>query len=127
MVRRLFEARHLLEEIRHLKEHQRAAASALALLLKLTNRLQYMASYVVSGSIKKLLSIDYVNIYLFSIFFFNRLKPVEKCGVTPHCLYRDSLTLKLYFHLPSNFVYMNSRKVLGEFMFFLYINRRIMI
>ena len=25
--------------------------------------------------------------------FFNRFYPVEKCGVTPHCLYRDSLTL----------------------------------
>ena len=25
--------------------------------------------------------------------FFNRFCPVEKCGVTPHCLYRDSLTL----------------------------------
>ena len=42
-------------------------------------------------------------IYLFSIFFFDWLRqyssflkrhcPVEKRGVTPHCLYRDSLTL----------------------------------
>ena len=52
-----------------------------------------------SGSIKKLFSSEYVNIYLLLIFFFNRFSPVEKCGVTPNCLYRDSLTLianKLY-------------------------------
>ena len=29
----------------------------------------------------------------FSIFFFNIFCPVEKCRVTPHCLYLDSLTL----------------------------------
>ena len=29
---------------------------------------------------------------------FNRFCPLEKCGVTPHSLYRHSLTLKL----PSN-------------------------
>ena len=28
--------------------------------------------------------------------FFNRFSPVEKCGVTPHGLYRDSLTLIYY-------------------------------
>ena len=49
---------------------------------------------MVSGSIKKLFSIDFVNIYLFSICFFNRFCTVEKFGVTPHCLYRDSLTLR---------------------------------
>ena len=27
--------------------------------------------------------------------FFNRFCPVEKCGVTPHCLHRDLLTLIL--------------------------------
>ena len=32
------------------------------------NELQYIALFAVSGSIKKLSSIDYVNIYLFSIF-----------------------------------------------------------
>ena len=26
--------------------------------------------------------------------FFNRFSLMEKCGITPHCLYRDSLTLK---------------------------------
>ena len=65
--------------------------------------------------IKHLFSIDCVNIYLFSIYFsknfarwkklsliggvntvfvfsqyfFNRFCPVEKCRVTPYCLYRD--------------------------------------
>ena len=34
------------------------------------NESPYIALFVVSGSIKKLFSIDYVNIYLFSIFFF---------------------------------------------------------
>ena len=65
---------------------------------------RYIASSVVSGSIKKLspidcvniylfsifFSIDFsndcVNIYLFSIFFFNQFCPVEKCGVIQHCL-----------------------------------------
>ena len=42
---------------------------------------------------KKIFSIDNAN--NFSQYFFNRLCPVEKCGVTPHCLYRDSLTLEI--------------------------------
>ena len=33
------------------------------------NEPRCIALFVVSGSIKKLLSIDYVNVYLFSIFF----------------------------------------------------------
>ena len=33
-------------------------------------------------------STNFVNIYVFWIFC-----PLEKCAVTPHCLYRDSLTL----------------------------------
>ena len=41
---------------------------------------------MVGGSIKKIFSIDCVNIYLFSIFFFNRFCPVEKCGVA-HIVY----------------------------------------
>ena len=45
-------------------------------------------SRYIRGSIKKLFSIDYVNIYLFSIFL-NRFCPVEKRGVTLQCLYRD--------------------------------------
>ena len=60
------------------------------------NESRYIALFLVSGSIKKLLSIDCVNIFFsqsidnnaFSVFF-------QKCGVTPHCLYRDSLTLIL--------------------------------
>ena len=54
---------------------------------------------MVSGSIKKLFSLDYVNIYfaqsvvfvniyLFLIFFFNKFYPVGKSGITPHCLHR---------------------------------------
>ena len=32
--------------------------------------------------------------------FFNRFSAVEKCGDTPHCLYRDSLNL--IYHISSN-------------------------
>ena len=76
--------------------------------------------YFCSVDLSKSLPIDCVNTYLFSMFFsiffqsclvekvflnwlcqylsflnifFNRFCPVEKCGVTPHCLCRDSLTL----------------------------------
>ena len=35
-----------------------------------------------------------------SIFFFNRFCLVEECGVTPHCLYCDSITLR-YHAIPS--------------------------
>ena len=34
-------------------------------------------------------------VYLILIFFFNKFSPVEKCRVTPSCLYRDSLTFNL--------------------------------
>ena len=40
-----------------------------------------------------------VSIFIFSQYFFNRFCPVETCGATPHCLYRDSLTL-IYLKLP---------------------------
>ena len=61
---------------------------------------------MISGSIQKLLLIDsvniyfsqsivYANIYLFSIFFSIDFKS----GVTPHYLYRDSLTLNEGFYL----------------------------
>ena len=33
-------------------------------------------------------------IFIFSQYFFNRFCPLEKCGITPHCLCCDSLTLK---------------------------------
>ena len=55
---------------------------------------RYIALFVVSGSIKKLFLINHVNIYLFSMLFAIIL-PVEKCGVTPHSLYRDSLILSV--------------------------------
>ena len=35
-----------------------------------------------------------VLIFIFSQYFFYRFCSVEKCGVTPHCLYRDSLTFR---------------------------------
>ena len=57
------------------------------------NESRYSRLFVLSGSVKNLVSIDFVNIYIFSIFFFNRFCTVEKFGVTPNCLYRDSLTL----------------------------------
>ena len=91
-------------------------------LLKV-NESRYITLFVFSGSIKKFFSTDCINIYLFSIFFsidfarwknllsiacvnfilsryffFNRFCPVEKCGVTPHCLYRGSVTLKSNVH-----------------------------
>ena len=34
-------------------------------------------------------------IYQKAQYFFNRFYTVKKFGVTPHCFYRDSLTLKL--------------------------------
>ena len=77
--------------------------------------------FAASGSIKKLFSIDFVNIYLFSIlslmafvntylfsiffsitfaiiYFFSTNFSIDfahwkSVGVTPHCLYRSSLTL----------------------------------
>ena len=71
------------------------------ILLKLTShsRLHYFWSADLSKSFS-----HYVNIYFFSInsfcqffsflnIFFNRFCQVKKCGVTPHCLYSDSLTL----------------------------------
>ena len=57
------------------------------------NKSRYTALFVVNGSIKKHLSIDYGSIYLFSIFFFNRFCLVGKCWVTLHHLYRNSLTV----------------------------------
>ena len=61
----------------------------------------YIALFVVSRSMKKLFSIDCVNIYyfysienyLFSIFF----QWIKNCWATPHRLDHDSLTLKHEF------------------------------
>ena len=68
------------------------------------NERRYFALLMFSGSIKRLFSIDCVNAYFFSInsfcqylsflnVFITRFCRVENCGVTPHCLYHDSLTL----------------------------------
>ena len=62
------------------------------LLIKI-NESRYIASFAVGKSIKKLFSPLIKSIFIFFHIFFNRFFPVEKCGVTPHCLYRDSLTL----------------------------------
>ena len=60
------------------------------------NESWYIALFVASGSICKPFPIEYVNIYLFLIFFpnifFNRFFPLEKCRVTPHCLNHDLFT-----------------------------------
>ena len=64
-------------------------------ILKFRLTRQYTALFVVSGSIKKLFSVGYVNSYLFSIFFSIDFKVFLidfKFEVSPHCLYRDSLT-----------------------------------
>ena len=77
------------------------------------NESQYITLFAVSGSVKKLFSFDCVIVirngkkrsfgflylwlcqYLsFLDIFFNRFCPAKKCEVTPHYLYRDSLTLK---------------------------------
>ena len=59
------------------------------------NETRYIALFVVSGSIRELLSIDYVNSWHFPIFslFYPHILPAEKCGVTPYCFHRNSLTL----------------------------------
>ena len=48
---------------------------------------------------KKLFQIGCVNIYLFSIFFFNRFCPAEKSGVPLHCFYRDLSTLTQHINM----------------------------
>ena len=54
---------------------------------------------MVSESFKKLFSIDCVNIY-FSPLIVHHLFSIDfKVWVTPHCLYRDSLTLSYLFIL----------------------------
>ena len=68
------------------------------------NESRYIPSFVASKSIEKLFSIDDVNIYIFSIFFFIRFLLVEKGGVTSHRLYCDSLTLML---TDKNFPFLN--------------------
>ena len=65
------------------------------IMLKLTSHdiMHYLWSADLSKSFSQLIvSIDCVNTHLFPIFF-NRFYWVEKCGLPPHCLYRDSLIL----------------------------------
>ena len=59
------------------------------------NESRYISLFVFSGSIKKLFSIDCVNIYLFSIFFSTSFTRGKRIGVTQPCFHRDSLTLNL--------------------------------
>ena len=59
------------------------------------NGSRYTALFVVSVSIKNVF-LNWLCQYLsFLSILFNRFCPVVKCGVTPHCLYHDSLTLKI--------------------------------
>lgn len=51
------------------------------------NRSWYIALFVFSRSMKKPFSIDWINTYVFSIFFFHRFYPVIKCGITQYCLF----------------------------------------
>ena len=41
-----------------------------------------------------------MSVFVFSQYYFNRSSLVEKCEVTPHCLYRNSLTL--IYHISSD-------------------------
>ena len=63
--------------------------------LKLTSHdiLHYLWSVDLSKSFPQLI----VSIFTFLNIFYNRFYPVKKCGVTPHWLYRDSLTLNVSF------------------------------
>ena len=69
------------------------------------NESQCIALFAVSGSIKKLFQ-PIVSIFLLfsinhfcqyssflNIFYFNRFCPMEKCGVTPHCLCYPTLLI----------------------------------
>ena len=57
---------------------------------------QYIALFVANG-LSKSFSQLIVSILSFLNIFFNRFCPVEKCGVSPHCLYRDpSVTLNFF-------------------------------
>ena len=58
------------------------------------NEWQYIALFLFRGSIEKLFSNDLCQYLSFLNIFFKRICPVDKCGVTLQCLYRDSLTLR---------------------------------
>ena len=63
--------------------------------LKLTSH--GILHYLWSAGLSKKLSQLIMSIFIFSQYFFqlflHRFFSTETCGVTPHCLYRDSLTL----------------------------------
>ena len=63
------------------------------LKLMIHSILHYLWSEDLSKSFSELI----MSILIFSQYFLNTFCPVEKCGVTPHCLYCDSLTLSVIF------------------------------
>ena len=56
------------------------------------NESRYIVLFVISGSVKKLFPIDYVNMYMFLIFFVSRFCPVEKCGIQKWCHHINQLS-----------------------------------
>ena len=58
------------------------------------NESTYIALLVVSGSTKKLFFLMCSDLSFLTIFF-KRFHLGEKCEVTPHCLHRESLTLRM--------------------------------
>ena len=51
--------------------------------------IRYIVLFVISG-LSESFPLLIVSIFVFPQYFFNKFYPVEKCGVTLHCLYRDS-------------------------------------
>ena len=66
--------------LNYLNLTERIETADIRISLKI-NESRYIALFVISGSVKKLFPIDYVNIYMFLIFFVSRFCPVEKCGI----------------------------------------------
>ena len=46
----------------------------------------------------------FVSIFILSQYFFQQILLVEKCGVSPHCLYRDSLTINFDNYLSQGWI-----------------------
>ena len=63
------------------------------------NESRYIALFC-SADLPKSFSQLIWSIFIFSQHFFNRICPVEKGGVTPYCLYRDSLILNSVITFP---------------------------
>ena len=53
------------------------------------SELQYIALFVVSGSVQKAISQFIMSIFTFYHYFFNKFCTVEKYRVTPRCSYRN--------------------------------------